>query len=443
MDTKKTVHSLLMRGTALLGILVALTLLINVSWFDERLHPDLERLVQTQPVSTDDNAYPLIYSFRAAPDRDAREAGIEIVRLLEERAERGQSVTLSQPELSDLLGNPDADDFANDFFPSVACNSRFEIDCADRLIADVEQIGVDHPGLAVLLNRYETILGTTRFEESTRLQVDSPIPFTGSLMPVARIRLALSYNGSTTAQFLRDIGEDIAFWKRMLRDGESLVAKMVALAGLRNDTTFLSTLMRERKLSDGELQQLTAVLTRLTPEERNIGETFLAEARMMLLSEKPFAVLVDGPPTIARMALQENATLNEYYLTTTTPLRVRAAMSADEFYSGRAHERLGYELRAVPPPLYNLGGKFVLKWLAAEIGWTDYLSRVHDLDGRIALVLLQAEIERAPERTIEAIAASSNQRNPYTLEPMAYDSRTGQLGFTCLANNSDVCAIQL
>lgn len=204
----------------------------------------------------------------------------------------------------------------------------------------------------------------------------------------------------------------------MLRDRQSLVAKMVALAGLRNDIGFLSMLMRNRPLSAEELEQIPRILGPLSDEERDIGETFMAEMRISLQSSKYYAVVMNGPAWINRLVMQKNATINEQYLRTFLPLRLHAAMSADEFYRARGHEQLSYEVRVMPPPLYNL-------------------------DGRIALALLQAEIAGNRDRRVEDIVRSSVYRNPFTQEPMNYDPAEGTLGFDCLANSDDRCALRI
>jgi hypothetical protein len=443
MDVSKQLRITLARIGILAGVLVALTLFINLSWFDEALHPDLVRLAAPQPVSMAGNAYPLIYGFPAASGRDPREAGLAIIETLRRRFESGENATLSAQEIDDILGNPGSGEDWSETFPGIDCNSRFEIDCADRLIADAARADLSNPRLSLLLDRYEALLATSRFEENQEFDVSTPIPAYGRVMSIAKIRLARSFRAGSTQDVLADIGKDIVFWKTMLRDGQSLIAKMVALAGLRNDTTFLSTLLRERTLGPDELLAVERVLAPLTQDERDIGETFLAELRIVLLSDKSLAVILEGPPAITRLALQENATVNEYYFTTTIPLQLRAGLSANEFRERRANEPLAYDVRAVPPPLYNLGGKFVLKWMASQIGAQDYISRVHDLDGRIALVLLQAEIARNPDRRPEDVVRDSRYRNPYTLEPMDYDPAAGTIGFDCLANGTDLCAVAI
>jgi hypothetical protein len=443
MEVSTKLRRIGIRIAALAGALVALTLFINLSWFDEELHPDLARLMPPQPVSMEGNAYPLVYGFLAADDRDPRAAGMAVIEILRERFAAGERATLSDQEMDEVLGNPAPAEVWNELFPSNDCNSRFELDCADRLIDEVGQAGSDNARLGVLLDRYKTMVAIRRFEEHQEFDAYTPIPAYGPLLSIAKIRLAMSFNAGPTAQFLDDIGDDIRFWKLMLRDGQSLIAKMIALAGLRNDTQFLSALLRQRNLSATEIATISNILTPLSEDERDIGETFLAESRIAMLSDKSLGVLLQGTPAITELALQQNATLNEYYFSTTLPLRLRSALSAHEYFEQRGFEPLTYDVRILPPPLYNLGGKFVLKGMAAEIGLTGYISRVHDIDGRIALVLLQAEILANPERNIDSVVAASRYRNPYTLAPMKYDPAAARIGFECLGNPSDTCAVQL
>jgi hypothetical protein len=79
---------------------------------------------------------------------------------------------------------------------------------------------------------------------------------------------------------------------------------------------------------------------------------------------------------------------------------------------------------------YNLGGKLAL----SRSPWDGQLfpARVHDEDGRIMLLLIQAQIEEHPDQDVATLVRSSALRNPYTGEPMEYDSRTGTIGFACL-----------
>ena len=435
MDLRKGLRRLLLRGGVLIAAVVALSVIVNLSWFDEPLNPELERLKTPNPVSMEDNAYPLAYGFPAADDRDPRAAGLAIVEALRERYRDGRRPTLTDDEMAQILGRATEDVAWRANFSSLSCNSRFSLDCADRLIAEVARAGTNEPRLRVLLDRYEQILGTRRFEENQEFDASTPVPAYGALLPVARIRLAASYGRDPTPLFLSKVAEDVAFWKKMLRDGQTLIAKMVALAGLRNDMAFVSTLMRQRNLDEPDVEALRQFVRPLTTEERDIGDAFRFEMRIAVVSAKSMV----GLPV--RLVWQENATLNEYFNSIMLPMQLRAALSPEEFYGRQGYQRLSYGIRVFPPPLYNLGGKLVLKHMIPP-DLPDYISRVHDLDGRIRLVLLQAEIARSPVRDVQAIVNASSYRNPYTGNPMRYDAAARTIGFDCLERSSnELCAV--
>jgi len=444
MTIQKTIGSLLVRGLLLVIFITAVTVFINLSWFDEPLHPDLVALSSPRSISMDDNSFPLIYGFSAAADKNSLAVGLSIVRNLRERYLQGEKVTMSDEEIHKLFGGSDLEGPWRSSFQTLACNSRLSVDCAGRLISEIDQIDLNQPRLRLLLERYTEIIQASRFEENGEFDAYTPLPKYGLVMQIARVRLAISYQRDTTEVFLAQVEKDINFWRIVLRDGQSLIAKMVALAGFRNDLEYISALIRFRDLSESEIQLIRNLLHPLTRDEQDIGESLLAELRISMLSDNPLIVMLGDYSWVARAFFQERATLNEYYLTAVMPMRVRASLGAEEFYRQQGYEKLTYSVRAFPPPLYNLGGKLVLKQMAAEHSVQDYISRVHDVNGRVSLIFLQAEIEQNPESAVETIVRSSAYRNPYTGESMNYDVSAGTIGFECLtANPSDVCSVAI
>ena len=444
MMIKMKYGSLLVRGLLLVVFLVAVTLFINLSWFDEPLHPDLVSLSSPRPVSMDDNSFPLLHGFSASADKNSLDVGLAIVRNLRERYQQGRKITLSDEEMHNLIGGSDLDQPWRSKFQTLACNSRPSVDCAGRLIAEIEQVDLDQPRLKLLLARYAEILQASRFEENEEFDAYTPLPWYGLAMQIARVRLAISFQRDTTEDFLARVEEDIDFWRMVLRDGQSLIAKMVALAAFRNDLEYISALIRLRDLSNNELESIRDLLHPLTRGEQDIGESFLSELRVTMLSDPSLIVMLSDYSWVTRVFFQEQATLNEYYLTAVMPMRVRASLDAEAFYGQQGYEKLPYSIRVFPPPLYNLGGKLALKQLAAKHSVQDYISRVHDVNGRVSLVFLQAEIEQNPELSVASIVSSSTYRNPYTGEPMEHDVSSGTIGFECLTKiPTDVCSVSV
>jgi len=93
-----------------------------------------------------------------------------------------------------------------------------------------------------------------------------------------------------------------------------------------------------------------------------------------------------------------------------------------------------------PSSLYNLVGKMLLNlsiWSP-----TDYIARMHDLNGMISLVKLQLQLKQTATDSIEEAVKNSSITNPYTGEPMDYDKENNWLGFKCLEATSQ-CRIKL
>lgn len=442
MEVRKRIRKIAFRALALVGALVALTAFINLSWFDEELHPELAQFVPPQPVEMEGNAFPYVYGFAAANNQDPHATGVEIVETLRERHLAGERVTLSREEIDAILGDPPDEDWRQ-AFNSLSCNWRQELDCAEQLVAEVAQADIIDERLAVLLNRFETMLLLDRYKENQESDIYSPLPRFVQVMAASSIRLGMAFDEQPTGLVLNRIDTDIQFWKMMLRDSDLLISKMLALSGLRNSTQFLPALMRTRNLSPEELARIAEILTPLSDEERDIGEAFLSETRYVMGSIRSTEEYLRGLWSLFHLIYQENATTNDYYAFFTEPMRQRAALSASEHYEQLDESYARYSVPLFPPPLYNLGGKYFFFPEAELNSVTDYISRVHDMDGRIALVLLQAEILANPDLPIERVVGRSQYRNPYTQEAMDYDAASGILSFECLENRREVCAVEV
>jgi len=73
---------------------------------------------------------------------------------------------------------------------------------------------------------------------------------------------------------------------------------------------------------------------------------------------------------------------------------------------------------------------------------TDYIARVHDLNGMLQLLKLQLEISQNDSRSAAQVVANSKYINPYTLEPMSYDEKDHRIYFECLDKTS-TCELNL
>jgi len=441
--------------TAVAAILAVV--LLNLSWFDEPLLPELEALRKPQPVTLDGNAYPLALGFLAAEGRDPRAAGVEIIGILQARRDRGEPATIGKQEKQAILGESlTIVGFANRSRQTAApsagvkslgqiCLPRYRLDCAQRLIAQAEALDPKEPPLAVLFPRYENLLQQAHYVETPAPDPMSPWPPLGPMQELGRVRLAISFRTDPTDVFLEKASQELAFWRMTLREAQLLGTKMSALAAIRWAHDFLSTLMRERQLDARDLEQLRGFVRPFTREESDIGAAFLSESRTSLLGGTP-SVAGDAS-WVVRLLLQKNATFNQEFRETIEPLLGLSSLDAREYYDRKGYEPLRHEFHVAPGMFYNLGGKLALSRSTSDAHL--FPARVHDEDGRITLLLLQAQIEERPDLDVATLVRSSTLRNPYTGEPMEYDSRAGTISFRCLhtalhpPEPADQCAVAL
>jgi len=439
MEFRKRLLALLTRAALLIGLLIALTLVVNLPWFDQELHPDLAHLPPPQPVSMSGNAFPLIYGFLASEGRDPFDAGREIVHRLS-REYRGETGSVPTPvEIDRILGEPDSARPWYELYPSMTCDTP--VGCADQLIADIDAAAPLHPRIELLLARYEQILDQPRFEENLQYPISGSSPSYGPLIAIQRIRLAILFQTANHADFLTQIARDTRLWKLLLRDGSTLGSKMAARAGLRDDIRFLSALIRTGELSADELRRIPEVLAPLTADELDIGEAILNEFRV--LSSQDYAALLPRQLAPMRLALQDTATLNEYYLSIINPARLRAALPAERYYAQHGYEDLTYNVGVFPPRIYNLGGQYLIRWVTANADLINAVSSVHDLNGLISLLHVQVEIAGRPASDPGDVILASRHRNPYTGEPMIYDRDAGTIGFECVMHRLHRCPLQI
>ena len=174
----------------LLGLIVLALLIVGINhpWFDEALAPELVALRDSKPAPLEDNAFPFALGFMAPADHDPRAAGIEIVRVLQARRDRGEPATISKEEKDAIRGEPLTLDGLGTQSrpiaePSAAttsfgqiCLPRYELDCAHRLIAQAALLDPGEPPLSVLLPRYETLLQQVHYVETPAPDPMTPWP---------------------------------------------------------------------------------------------------------------------------------------------------------------------------------------------------------------------------------------------------------------------------
>lgn len=417
------------------ALLVALTGVVLTAWlvnrspFDDDLIADVQGLKAAEPASLDQNAYPTALGFLAGDETDPQAAGRAMLALLNARYESGQPISLSAQERAESLGKNNGRGSWQSRLKSLECVARVDLDCADRLVAEAATVEFKDARFAVLSDRFERLLHAQQFDEGQRRDVSTPNAPYGVLRDIARVRLAEAFLHDPDAAFIARALDQLRFWKLVLREGQTLTSKMVALAAIQDTLDFLSALMRERTLTGADARAIEQGVSPLTSRELDIGDAFLTEARNQVLSEK--LPLAEGAAWTDRLMLQRNATLNDFYTSVIQPLLLRAKLAPAEFHRAGGNRPLDLSSGRKAPLLFNRGGYR----LVHEMAWDpeQFLARAQDQNGRLVLVALQAELEQSVDADDREVAVrSSAHRNPYTGQPMQYEVRLGTVEFPCL-----------
>jgi hypothetical protein len=424
---------------------------INFSVFDEKLSPEVaETLEPVKMPPANENAFLAIWGLSASSEKNIVATGEALIARYRENRDKRKIDEITVKDYTEILGGENLDASWDDDYQR--CTARSEFGCASKLAKQLSDQPIVDPRLVLLLNRYEQITAMTKFQHMGYITFASPLPPYGVLMKLQRIKIANAYNAENASDFIQRIGKDLRFWKMLLKNGNTLLDKMIAVASVWSDLQVLSEFLKKHpEVTANESRLIHEVLRPLSNQELNISEAFIFEQRAFyntLNSINPeqleMAFGLSSRPIFWLM--QTNATINDYQQYFIHPINRLSELSSKDFYQA-INDKTSccfQELKSLgdfsPNSLYNLGGKSLLS--ATLIQGQDYIARVHDLNGLISLVRLQLLLKNIPDESLETSINSSNITNPYTGEPMIYDQENNWLGFECL-NEGSFCKVRL
>ena len=408
-----------------LGLALAILLIVNSDPFDQE--PDVGtvgEVASESTVHTSENAAIDLLELAAASGRESSgRAGSE---------------------------DPGLDQDWLDRYPGASCNPRSQLGCLARLREDLARAPVEDARLLMLIDRYRAARRRAHFDESAVLRSGSAVqPEYAMALRLARINIAVQLERFGVDAALAELQADRAFWERVLRQGDSMLARMVAVAGLWSQLQFVAELVQAGTLSLDQLRVADATVLSLPEDALDLGPAFATEQRSL-----PSALddLRAQQPLIRRafiaLTLQPNATLNRFNRQLTRPM-IELAGASPEAFRMRVDEGLQPDFghRVMPPGLFNLGGTMLLQPFRSHRPW-DYIGRIHDLSGMLGLVRLQIEIERSSNGTmglesdvVQRVVDDSRERDPYTGQIVQWDRDTQTLGFDCYGES--VCQVRV
>ena len=432
--------------------------LVNLSFFDEDLNPDVASILQpVQRPPHEGNAYFAAWGISATADKDMIESGVRLVERYHDNGAKSGLDTLTPDDFVDILGAADLDEA---WLSDYSCTARTSYGCLANARRNLQKGSVTSSRSQLMLARHQQILQMQFFKNWGRSSFTSPIPPYWTVLKLSQLKLASLSDSNLQSEFLQQLQLDMQFWKMMLVQGSELIDKMFGIAGIWTDVQFLSEYLTTHDLSGDDLRLARSLLAPLTANELNLADAFIFEQRTLYLSlDKDGHSLSDFGPLVSPWLIQVNATSNSYYKHVIEPVVYLSGLTGAEFFEqtpmreqrnrskSNAHGRDAVDAMTTvwPGTLYNLGGKVLLSKL---LGYpADYIARVHDLNSMISLVGLQlsmqvAEIDTGADILKEVASAGSGMNTLLAGKGLSFDPADGWLQFDCLYERS-FCKIKL
>ncbi|PHS18240.1 MAG: hypothetical protein COA86_08850 [Kangiella sp.] len=425
----------------------------NFSIFDESLDPEiLEKFNLNVMPAEKENAYFAIWGLESAKGKNIIESGVAIESYYSSKLSNGFSKNTSDSKYVKIMGGILLD---TDWSEKIDyCTSRKELKCTNKLSEQLINKPIMTQRLKLMLSRYQELTNMSEFQSSNEKNMVSRLPPYGNLMKLRRINLAKIFQMEDADDFILALKKDMQFWRMLLEKGDSLIDKMIAIASLWGDIQALSSyISKHPDITDIELSKFLNLLTPLTPNQLDIGNSFLYEQSAFINTLKTIdpeslemAFGLNAKPMF--FLIQPNATINDYYQYFTKPVIELAKLSAPDFRNKISETVNGEkiccfkEMDNLANPyisnFYNLGGKLLLS--ATYFQAHGYISRVHDLNGMFSLARLKLEL--VSSENLKNIIENSKEKQPYNLQPMDYDSNKNTISFECL-NKGALCKIAL
>jgi hypothetical protein len=302
-----------------------------------------------------------------------------------------------------------------------ACGSALERVKGNVPLSDIEP---------VLMARYEVLLARRGWYEIGTAVPNAPLPSYEGTMEAQRlwlIRLGDAAAAGDAEKVRTTLGQDLAFWRRMLASSDILISKMMAIAGIRQHFSLGSHLLRalpaDRVMDAVPAQwQVPFSADELSMRRPMAGEIVLSEAlhneigaglwRMDEAGDdlqdpvgrlmERVAIAGSQGPTLAQLA--------DYYLS-----------AADAFQAPLS----GFEAAAA-----NLARKYPRSKMGSNIG--QYALRIGSAEGmrRAALLTAQLRSQSVAVAELENRLGESPLRNPYSGQPFVWEAADQAIVYT-------------
>ncbi len=433
----------------LLATFCLLVLIINLSIFDEKPSEEVIAIMKPHKMpNAQNNAFIMLHGLQADSSKDPIIAGQALMERYQHNLTHLNKDELTDEDYSELIGDLKLDDHWSKNIKH--CASRTKANCLAQLKKQPNVWSNKSPRLKLMLSRYEQLLNMTEYQVINNTTLATTLPSFSTPLNLQKILIVEALDIQDYDLFIHHSEKALNFWRMVLVKGDSLLDKMVAVAAIWNTTSYLSDVIFEANLNQQQLTQIQNMLGLLTQTELDISDALTFEAKLMYqqlanLSNDELTSFFGKSYWLFKPLLQINTTNNthaEKFLSPILKLAKQNSLNlAKQFKTLNNQLEQSTQLSWSPFNLYNLTGKIILTEGGGR-ALSDYIARVHDLNGYIQLVNLKLKLLNQPKSQWQQIINQSEFKNPYTLKPFEFDQTAMQLGFECLDKGSS-CVIKL
>ncbi len=377
------------------------------------------------PVDPLDNGYLYLLGFDAEKNKDPRALGDERARWL---------IDVINSQSEDFFSFPSApDDFRRGVPLAIqelvdAC-FQVSVACVDAIKSQREIVNQWSDQEKWILDRYRKLIGHTAWLDVVVPDMRLPLPNYADVMKAQRLTYINAFSDVSNnheGDIVALLNGDLRFWRVMLKESDTLIGKMIAVAAIKNNFMWTNHFLLELKINDRDHLNLMVVDQPFTDEELSmkrclIGEWLYASSYVDSLSI--FGMDSIGGGILISLVYQEQDTLNmfaENINTVLSELDVPLVDFEDRLLKYQKKEIIGVTWSDYLRHPYNMIGWYLKSTSPASL-YTEYVVRTKDLEGFRRGLLLSIEMMRDDTKTYTAYLG------PYKSKPFIVDQKRRSL----------------
>ncbi|PLX97480.1 MAG: hypothetical protein C0622_12975 [Desulfuromonas sp.] len=413
------------------------TLLFGLLLYDEAPLPErVELMTAPRPeVLSDDNLWLAMLGF-AAPEGETSVAyGKRYLGIIDEAFNRGDF----QAAWNAIFNDPPTIKLQADL-PSKIYKLGF-LEC---VVEHPEEVSLWLRENAELVRRYRELRSYSCFVEP--LDFGAYMPFPGfSQLRNGQVGIffetALKADRGDIAGAFSEVEKDVEFWRFVLRNSETFITRLIAIACMTRDLEFVSDLGAKYPLdTESEVTQ-EKILRSFAAEELSFEKVIIGEIRYLLanfeIQDKVFpkgwswdALLYKSDATLNQVVRINE---NRLYLASLSPRQFAQTLRVTpDCYENNWRMGLSF--------LYNPTGE-ILAVMASSISFSNFMESGHELEGirRIAWLKILASREEVPPQEMPQFLQehAAELGNPYTGKAMNWDAEQNRIFFPKLNGEGD------